>query len=50
MVQPTRLQRALNAKAEQGAKYTSTEKVEADNELNEAIREARGYTLPGRDN
>ena len=50
MVQPTRLQRALSTKAEIDLKFTAPEKAAADNELNEAIREARGYTHLGRDN
>ena len=50
MPQPTRLERAQNTKAEIDQKFTAPEIVAADCELNEAIREARGYTNPGRDN
>jgi len=50
MPQPTRLERAVNTKAEIDLKFTAPEKMAADCELNEAIREARGYTHLGRDN
>ena len=50
MTQPTRLQKALNTKAEIDKKFTAPEKVAADCELNLAVMELRGYTHLGRDN
>jgi len=40
MPQPTRLQRALNTKAEIDLKFTAPERMAADCELNLATREA----------